>query len=153
LPERSAVFGRRCSALARTHPKEFASVDIDRFVSTASNADLLSFLHLFSDVEVEICGSIWDKAAGLLASSMASNVNLRAFVVNQLAVGMRSRSPQSSSRFKSCVEKLMHNPILNSSSLFVTECCRDWKVNICLSSLNFFLFGYTQCWRILGLEV
>ncbi|KIH67928.1 hypothetical protein ANCDUO_01740 [Ancylostoma duodenale] len=69
--------------MARTHPKEFASVDIDRFVSTASNADLLSFLHLFSDVEVEVCGSIWDKAAGLLASSMASNANLRAFVINQ----------------------------------------------------------------------
>ncbi|EYB87779.1 hypothetical protein Y032_0257g396 [Ancylostoma ceylanicum] len=106
LPERNAVFGRRCAAMARTYPKEFASVDIDRFVSSTSRRDLLAFLNLFSDVEVEISGSIWDKAATLLATSMASDVNLRAFVINQLAIGMRCRSPQSLSRFKSCIEKL-----------------------------------------------
>ncbi|KAK6730022.1 hypothetical protein RB195_006838 [Necator americanus] len=106
LPERSMVFGRRCSVMARTHPKHFPSVDIDRFVSAASSEELVRLLRLLSDVDVEISGSIWDRALDLLVASNAADPYLRSFVINQLVVGMRNKSSQSLLRFKTCTGRL-----------------------------------------------
>ncbi|KAK6040754.1 hypothetical protein COOONC_21738 [Cooperia oncophora] len=104
LPERSKVFATRFSSMLR-YSKQLASIDVNRFVTAVSTPELLGFLYSLVDAPVEIPGSIWDKAASLLASRPADG-KLREFVVNQLSIGLESRSPQSMSRFKSTVEKM-----------------------------------------------
>ncbi|KHJ97306.1 hypothetical protein OESDEN_02715 [Oesophagostomum dentatum] len=106
LPEKSGIFAKRCSVVARTFPSDFGAVNIERFASSASNRELLNLLSLLSDIDVEISGTIWDKAVEILISSNAKDSKLSAFVINQLAVGMQVRSPRALSRFKSCIEKL-----------------------------------------------
>ncbi|CAJ0592838.1 unnamed protein product [Cylicocyclus nassatus] len=106
LPEKNLVFARRCAVVLRTYPNDSNKVKMDRFVSTASEPELLGLLYRLEDADVEISGSIWDEAAKLLATSRAADAKLSNFVVNQLAAGIRTRTMQSSSRFKWCIEKL-----------------------------------------------
>ncbi|VDL65688.1 unnamed protein product [Nippostrongylus brasiliensis] len=106
LPERSSVFTSKFIAMAKTHPSQLIGIDVSRFVNAASRSDLTAFIHLMADVDVEIGGILWDKAAGLYVAN-PSDEKLQEFVVNQLCVGMRNSSPQAMVRFKSTVEKIV----------------------------------------------
>ncbi|VDL66079.1 unnamed protein product [Nippostrongylus brasiliensis] len=106
LPERSSVFTSKFLAMAKTHPSQLIGIDVSRFVNAASKSDLTAFIYLMADVDVEIGGNLWDKAAALYAAN-PSDEKLREFVVNQLCVGMRNSSPQAMARFKSTVEKIV----------------------------------------------
>ncbi|KAK6023612.1 hypothetical protein OSTOST_10595, partial [Ostertagia ostertagi] len=105
LPERSKVFGTKYLSLVKSYPKQYTSVDVNRFVTAVSTAELLEFLYSLIDTSVEIPGSIWDKAASLLVSKPGDG-KLREFVVNQLSIGLENRSSHSVTRFKSSLEKM-----------------------------------------------
>ncbi|KJH46606.1 hypothetical protein DICVIV_07309 [Dictyocaulus viviparus] len=106
LPKRSKIFGMRYLAMIQSYNQEFCHVDINRFVTSASTPETLELIYLLTDVECEISGSLWDKAANLLFTTCPHNPKLQAFVTNQLIVVIQARSPCSLARFKFVLDKL-----------------------------------------------
>ncbi|VDM56238.1 unnamed protein product [Angiostrongylus costaricensis] len=118
LPERSRVFATRYLVMVQSYPKELYDVDINRFVMAASTSELLEFFYLFTNVQREVPGSIWDKATNLLFTTRPNDSKLQAFVVNQLVVGIQARSSCSLSRFKFTLERFSC-PIPDAGFLFI----------------------------------
>lgn len=106
LPERSRIFGTRYLIMTQSYPKELCDVDINRFVMSASSSELLEFFYLFTKAQAEIPGSAWDKATSLLFTTRPNDAILQAFVINQLAAGIQTRSSNSQARFKYVLGRL-----------------------------------------------
>ncbi|KAJ1363290.1 hypothetical protein KIN20_023126 [Parelaphostrongylus tenuis] len=106
LPERSRVFRTRYVTMAQFYPKELYDVDVNRFVILASTFEQLEFFYLLAEVQREIPGSTWDAATNLLFTARLNDTRLQTFVINQLVVGIQTRSPSSLTRFKYMLDKL-----------------------------------------------
>ncbi|KAK6023611.1 hypothetical protein OSTOST_10594 [Ostertagia ostertagi] len=87
LPERSQSGATKYLSLVKSYPKQYTSVDVNRFVTAVSTAELLEFLYSLIDTSVEIPGSIWDKGSeAVLLQSLVDGNWAGEFVVNQVSV-------------------------------------------------------------------